>query len=184
MKCRLIETIGERYEVTFSWQTGKEYHISRQQITKEQWDMHDLQTLRELFTGKMPQCKCCNQTPPPQASVGAGTHRIWNTEDGENNHPGDMYFAPWLHDGGWCPYWDNCKDPRGHLIVVLPNGHYFDTDSRASNCNKPQDRIHRCWEKHGEPPLVTIGGPTSDNGVGSIGSPNYHGYLRNGELVQ
>lgn len=182
MKCRLIQEIGNRYLFGCSWHTpDKIYHVQEFPITKEQFDSHVLERLKQNF-GKPTKCSRCDISHnDEELSVHASEIRVWNTEDGKNNHPGDMFFTPWMHNGK-CMYWDNCIDPKGHLMVVLPNNHIFDTDSRASNCNKPKDRTHRCWEKKGEPPLITIGGPTSDNGVGSIGMADYHGYITNGVI--
>jgi hypothetical protein len=56
---------------------------------------------------------------------------------------------------------------------------------RASNCTMPNDMLHRCWVRHGNPPMITVdkNGPTCGAGAGSILSGNWHGFLRNGELV-
>lgn len=185
IKCRLIKPIGVRYELHFDWRTGSDFHISRQDLTKDQWDNRDLKQLRKQYQGKMPPCSCCGNLPPENASVSTGSYRVWNTEDGKNNHPGDMYWAPWMHEGSGCLYWSNCKDPRGHLIVVMPDGGYWDTDSRASNCTMKGDKTHRCWIKHGEAPNLTVDkkGHTCKAGAGSIQMVSWHGYLRNGELV-
>lgn len=70
--------------------------------------------------------------------------------------------------------------------VILPNGHEWNVDSRASNCTMKEDRLHRCWVRHGEPPLVTAnkqGGRTCAAGAGSIAVPGYHGFLNNGVLT-
>lgn len=95
--------------------------------------------------------------------------------------PGTMYWEHWHPKT--CHFWDNCDGK--HLHAVLPNGHHWDIDSRASNCTVPNDRIHRCWVRTGEPPHVTVGknGPTCSAGAGSILSGDYHGFLRNGELT-
>lgn len=84
--------------------------------------------------------------------------------------PGAMWIATWMDD---------------HLIVKLPGGHDWDVDSRASNCTRPGDNVHRCWVRHGEPPLVTVdkNDDTCRAGAGSIQVPGWHGYLRNGELT-
>lgn len=91
--------------------------------------------------------------------------------------------AMWVAD--WFPknfYWDNKTD--GHLHVKTPGGEW-NIDSRASNCTLPQDRTHRCWVRHGEPPNITVdkNGDTCAAGAGSIICGNYHGFLRNGELT-
>jgi len=71
--------------------------------------------------------------------------------------------------------------------VILPNGIPWDIDSRAGNCALKDDRLHRCWVRTGEPPDVTVGksgGPTCAAGAGSIQGGDWHGFLRNGELVR
>ena len=49
----------------------------------------------------------------------------------------------------------------------------------------PYGLAHRCWCRHGEPPNITVdkNGPTCPAGAGSIQCNDWHGYLRNGELV-
>ena len=99
--------------------------------------------------------------------------------------PGAMWWETWLHDDdGKCWARDNC-DPRGHLVVRLPNGSDWDVMGRASNCPLKNDRNHFCWVMHGEPPMVTVdkAGRTCAAGAGSILSGNYHGFLRNGRLT-
>lgn len=132
------------------------------------------------------RCEACGQPIPPEGIRQILRRRLYNTASGDPE-PGDMYWAPWYHEEDkrhLCP-WDNCNDSRGHLIVVLPNGHEWDIDSRASNCTMKEDRTHRCWVRHGEPPAVHVdkAGHTCQAGAGSIGVPGYHGYLHNGELT-
>ena len=93
-----------------------------------------------------------------------------------NAPAGAMWYAdwmPWRGEDGHC------------LIVVLPDGFHWDVDGRASNCGNPQDKEHKCWVRHGIPPTVTVdkNGNTCNAGGGSIGTPNWHGFLRNGYLV-
>lgn len=73
-----------------------------------------------------------------------------------------------------------------HLMVVTPDGHWWDIDSRAGNCTKPEDKYHHCWVRHGKPPDITVdkNGITCDAGAGSIQTPKWHGFLRGGYLVQ
>ncbi len=101
------------------------------------------------------------------------------------NHavPGMMWWADWLHHDGQCIYWDNCTSP--HLYVVLPGGHEWDVMSRASNCTKKEDRLHRCWVLEGSAPNFSVSknGLTCSAGAGSIMAGNYHGFLRNGFLT-
>jgi hypothetical protein len=93
-----------------------------------------------------------------------------------NAPAGAMWFAdwmPWRGEDGHC------------LIVVTPDGFHWDIDGRASNCSLPNDNEHKCWVRHGVPPIVTVdkNGKTCNAGGGSIGTPNWHGFLRNGYLV-
>jgi hypothetical protein len=91
--------------------------------------------------------------------------------------PGAMWNA------GWMP--ENWRGPDGLCLVVkLPNGSEWMIDGRASNCTLPTDTSHRCWVRHGEPPIVTVDkqGLTCAAGAGSIQSGNYHGFLISGEF--
>ena len=111
--------------------------------------------------------------------TGIGTRRIYNTPSGKLE-PGCLFWADWYPKNF---YWDNQDGP--HLIAVLPNGHHWDIDSRASNCDMPGDKLHRCWCRHGEPPNVTVdkNGLTCHAGAGSIAVEGYHGFLTNGEFI-
>jgi hypothetical protein len=95
--------------------------------------------------------------------------------------PGAIWDATWLHD------WKEKCGPDGRsLFCKLPNGSDWHIDGRASNCGKPDDNAHRCWVRHGEPPLLTVDkdGLTCEAGAGSIMSRDWHGFLRAGELVE
>ena len=78
--------------------------------------------------------------------------------------------------------WDDETEP--HLIVACPTRDW-DIDSRCLNCGLPEDKVHRCWVRHGEPPNITVdkAGVTCSAGSGSIDLPAWHGFLRKGELV-
>lgn len=99
---------------------------------------------------------------------------------------GAMWFADW-----WLP---RSAGPDGHCLVVkIPyrtdgSGTWdWMVDSRASNCTKPEDKEHRCWVRHGEPPNITVdkNGNTCAAGAGSImPDGGWHGFLRNGVLIQ
>lgn len=99
------------------------------------------------------------------------TWPVYDTESGQLE-PGCMYFYGK----------DVYSEP--HLIVVLPGGHHWDIDSRASNCTLPEDDDHKCWIRHGTPPEITVdkNGNTCSAGSGSIMMGGYHGFLRNGYL--
>lgn len=79
------------------------------------------------------------------------------------------------------------------LIVRTPGGDWH-VDARCSNCTLPDDDIHKCWVRHGDPrdPQAEKGGRvlhvdkdgvTCGAGAGSIIAGNYHGHLHNGHLV-
>jgi hypothetical protein len=91
--------------------------------------------------------------------------------------PGAMWDSWW--------YEDNWKGPDGlHLIVRCPDGHDWLIDGKAGNCTLPDDHEHRCWVRHGTPPLITVdkNGYTCKAGAGSIQTPRWHGFLTNGKL--
>ena len=123
--------------------------------------------------------------PPSRMHVG------WRRPDtGEEHHHthefgvGAMWFATWYPKN---MTWDNEKEP--HLIVCCPNGsdtRDWDIDSRCSNCGSPEDRLHRCWIRHGVPPVITVdkAGPSCNAGAGSIALPHWHGFLTQGVLSE
>lgn len=99
---------------------------------------------------------------------------------GVNNAPvGAMWDADWFHDTK-----EMCG-PDGKSINVMTPGGPWCIDQRASNCTLPQDNVHRCWVRHGEPPEITVdkNGNTCAAGAGSILIGKYHGFLRNGHLT-
>lgn len=118
-----------------------------------------------------------------------------------NAPPGAMWDASWMRAyGGGEPY----TGPDGITLVVrLPDGTDWNVDAQCSNCTRSQygpkeidgrlwdkawlGRTHYCWVRHGDPRtgVITVdkGGQTCAAGGGSIQSPGYHGFLRNGELV-
>lgn len=87
---------------------------------------------------------------------------------------GAMFYDEGCHTG-----------PDGKSLVVVTPGGWWYIDSQASNCTKPDDKEHRCWVRHGEPPNVTVdkSGNTCAAGAGSIMIGSYHGFLRNGLLT-
>jgi hypothetical protein len=92
---------------------------------------------------------------------------------------GAIFFMSWLEGvEGYC-------GPDGKSLCVITPGGGWQVDSRASNCTKPDDDIHKCWVRHGIPPKVTVDkiGNTCAAGAGSILIGKYHGFLRNGELT-
>lgn len=93
--------------------------------------------------------------------------------------PGAMWDAVWL------PW----KGPDGRCLVVkCPDGFDWVIDGVASNCTSREDKGHRCWLRTGTPPRITVGknAPgqrTCGAGAGSIGTPGYHGFLRDGRFT-
>ena len=73
----------------------------------------------------------------------------------------------------------------GQSVVVRTPGGFWNIDSRASNCGRSEDDTHRCWIRHGEIPNITVdkNGDTCNAGAGSISIGGYHGFLRDGYLV-
>lgn len=95
---------------------------------------------------------------------------------------GAMWNADWF---GKLPAYTG---PDGiSLVVKLPNGNDWLVDGRASNCTLPNDDVHKCWIRHGDPRTGNVHvdkqGNTCSAGAGSILSGNYHGFLHNGYLV-
>lgn len=106
---------------------------------------------------------------------------------------GDCYYADWYgcaDEPGVCIHgWTNC-DGR-HLIVHVPDsrdpdGWWWDTNGRASNCTLKEDTLHRCWIVRGSPADGTLdvskAGLTCSAGGGSIQTPRWHGVLHDGKL--
>lgn len=138
---------------------------------------------------------CAAEVPteaPARPSVGeSGTHwtrqvfveRLFDTPSGKPE-PGDLY---WLrgHEDRSCWHWDNCDGM--HLHGIVPNGDRWDIDSRASNCTLKDDRLHRCWVRHGRPEdgnvHVDKNGLTCNAGGGSIDTGGWHGHLKEFQWV-
>jgi hypothetical protein len=123
-----------------------------------------------------------------------GWHRVVDQEtiyvasDGREWPSRDLPVGA-MYDGWW-----QRKGPDGiGLTVVIPPGRgavdHWQVDARAGNCNRP-DLDHYCWVRTGNPRLepVTVGkgaeGTSCTAGAGSILSDAWHGYLRNGQLVE
>ena len=95
---------------------------------------------------------------------------------------GAMWYADWMLDHG--ATWN--RGPDGHCLVVKTPGGEWMVDGRASNCGRPDDNTHHCWVRHGTAPQITVdkNGDTCSAGAGSIQAGSYHGFLRNGYLVE
>ena len=94
---------------------------------------------------------------------------------------GAMWYASWL---------DQFHVPQdAHNLVVKTPGGDWAIDGPANNCSMKEDvkqEKHHCWVRTGTPPDVTAGkdGPTCGAGAGSIQAGSYHGFLREGWLVE
>jgi hypothetical protein len=79
-----------------------------------------------------------------------------------------------------------CGADGRSLVVKTPGGDWM-VDSRASNCTLPNDDVHKCWVRHGDPTTgdvhVDKNGVTCAAGAGSIMIGNYHGFLHHGFLT-
>jgi len=91
---------------------------------------------------------------------------------------GAMWFADWMPND-W-------KGPDGHSLMVKTPGGDWGVDMRASNCTRPDDKVHKCWVRHGDPRTANVtvdkNGDTCNAGAGSILCGAYHGFLRGGFL--
>lgn len=102
---------------------------------------------------------------------------------------GAMWEIEWYRD---IPDW--CGRDGMALNVVTPGGEWS-PDGRANNCTKPDDKVHRCWVRRGDPKTgychvdkdATIQ-ETCEAGAGSIwinkdGPRDWHGFLYRGFLI-
>jgi hypothetical protein len=97
---------------------------------------------------------------------------------------GAMWFGDWYPDSMFNPQ----LGPGKTLIVRTPGGDWV-IDQQANNCTIPGDYSqaeHHCWVIHGTPPTITVDkdGVTCKAGGGSIAQKNWHGFLRNGFLLE
>lgn len=186
--CTLITEVGKIWSFGQSWYSKDAvYHVTEYPLTEEQYELANYDDLQKEFGPPGVCTRCQVKYEREELERHGSERRVYDNQDGLNNHVGDMFYAPWMHGkDDHCMYWDNCNHPKGHLMVVMPDGGIWDTDSRGSNCTKPDDRTHRCWVKHGEVPNITIdkNGLTCKAGGGSVKMISWHGFLRDGKLVQ
>jgi len=112
---------------------------------------------------------------------------------------GAMWWCTWIDEYGYNSYRPNgvpdewrsrprCYQPGpdGKYLAVQTPGGTWVVDSRCSNCALPNDNVHNCWIRHGEPPIITVdkAGLTCAAGAGSIQCGNYHGFLTRGILSE
>lgn len=75
----------------------------------------------------------------------------------------------------------------GYSISCVCIGHHWYIDYRASNCTMKEDKVHRCWVRHGtigERLTVDKAGNTCQAGGGSffMDGQKWHGFLQDGWL--
>lgn len=123
---------------------------------------------RQIYVRESDGFRCTLADAPP----GACWDAWWMADRHKDDPPG---VGAMKGDDGRC------------LTVRCPDGHDWMIDSRASNCTKKDDNTHHCWVRHDRPEDGTLtvdkNGNTCAAGAGSIQTPKWHGFLRNGELV-
>lgn len=197
---RFVHPVGWKGEAGFWWgECGTFHHSLHLELRRGEGEHPE--DLEEVWGGYLdwrPElgspCERCGEPFPGFDELDDETYRSWHaschtlydTESGELE-PGCMWWnTRQLHENGVCTFngWTNC-DGR-HLMVMLPNRISWDVDSRANNCDKPDDTTHRCWVREGNPETepVTAGkqGNTCTAGAGSIAAGDYHGFLVDGVL--
>jgi hypothetical protein len=160
MQTRLIRVVATSLSEGVSWKgpapckDAREWHSARWKVAELPGDTNDgfPEVALESIPGRHPDAVCEDCGAPPSANVSgfSSTRRIYDTPSGRPE-PGNLFWTPWMHDDRKCWRWENCNDPRGHLYCVLPDGHPWDIDGRASNCTMPEEKTHRCWVRHGDP---------------------------------
>ena len=192
MKARFIEVIASGVNAISIWdgKCGDKHNLHRSSVEyarlppdAENWDGVPEPTPEQLQG--LEHCERCGAPRPADAKHSRGMFRIYNTPSGKPE-PGDLFWVDWYSgaEKGKCIYgWTNCTGK--HLYAVLPNGHQWDIDSRASNCTKKDDTTHRCWVRHGEVPNIHVDkqGHTCAAGAGSIVAGDYHGFLHHGAFT-
>lgn len=185
MKAFFAQEIGSRISLRIYWgdrECSGSYHNAMRKLIdiKGLINFNPFGSNPEDYPEKMWPVKCdkCGIPVPADAKRQVFHDIIYNTPSGLLE-PGCIYWIDWFPDN---LYWNNHTGP--HLAAVLPNGWHWVIDSRASNCTLPDDRTHRCWCRHGEPPNITVdkNGNTCSAGAGSIDGDQWHGFLQSGEF--
>jgi hypothetical protein len=88
----------------------------------------------------------------------------------------------------WDAYWNHDRPQQcgldGKCMYARTPGGDWHIDGRCSNCTLPDDKVHRCWVRHGSDGDMHVdkNGVTCQAGGGSILQKNYHGFLNHGYL--
>jgi hypothetical protein len=190
MKTRLATEIGTRVSLRIYWGDncqGKTCHEAQKHIEDVLHPIKD--NIHDYYGGNVDdypfsewptECDHCGSSVPTEdINKQIFNKRLYDTPSG-NLEPGCLYWIDYLPETF---FWDNHVGP--HLAAVLPNGHHWYIDSRASNCTLPEDRTHRCWVRHGEIPNIHVdkNGHTCSAGAGSIWVEDYHGFLHHGKFT-
>lgn len=155
-------------------------------------------TSYKQFIVSWPKLCACGYEFEPENEWQVFTDEIYRREDTGEKMPvrdapvGAMWFADrFIRE----PSQTWGRGPDGHCLMI--RGFYGDDfcpDVRAANCTMPKDDAHKCWVRVGTVPNITIskrGGLTCAAGAGSFyfgrrpeGGFKWHGFCRNGELVE
>lgn len=195
MQTRFIRHNGTSMYLRRYWEdkanpcTKGSYHtcmnLRAQTDTLNDWKLGGHEYMYEGDPRWPTHCERCGAPVPETAEKQLFRQRRYDNPSG-TPEPGDLFFLNIDYDSKHhCSgRWSNCDG--NHLHCVLPEGTHWDIDSRANNCTMPDDSLHRCWIRHGDPEtgLVHVDkqGHTCAAGAGSIAVPGYHGFLHNGVL--
>lgn len=108
---------------------------------------------------------------------------MYDTEDGKilvAMCPGRQH---WTIDGRASNCDSPCKNCGKPYHLHIKTAHKKTDEPNEANCtNYVDSNPHKCWIRHGEPPMLTVDkkGNTCGAGAGSIQTANWHGFLRNG----
>lgn len=141
----------------------------------------------EDFAGdpRWPIACACGRVFTDAASRQANRTRLYaGAPDGQLYTLGEAPIGA-MWDAWWMSSYRKGED--GICLIVKTPGGDWCVDDRASNCTKPDDDVHRCWVRHGDPRCGVVhvdkSGDTCAAGAGSILIGGYHGFLHNGELT-
>lgn len=162
------------------------YHVARNSVfSGSKSEAQDIFDAPLVPTGLPMKCDVCDYVFTKDDNQSRSMRPIYVRDDtGEDIELGRAPVgACW--DADW--YDDDKRGPDGRsLIVKTPGGDWL-IDGRASNCTMKDDKVHRCWVRHGRPEdgslHVDKNGKTCAAGAGSIQMGSYHGFLHNGHLT-